>query len=187
MKKSHIKTINKSKGFYDINNHWAQDVIKEFVGKGHASGYEDGTFRPNNNITRAEFITMVNNVFGFNSPKEKEFKDVKKTDWFYEELKIAIGAGYISGYEDNTFRPNSPITREEVASIVTNITKTQDRNLDKLSTYKDAHHVSQWAKPAVEGALESEFMSGYEGNVFKPKNKITRAEAVVTLSRINLK
>lgn len=170
----------------DINNHWAKKEIQTFIDKGYINGYpEDLTFRPENPITRAEFVKTVNKVFGYTQTTQISFKDVKKGEWYYSEVEKAVKAGYIKGYpEDNTFRPENPITREEAAKIIATIMKKEDKNLDKLQSYSDAKNVSDWAKEYVEGVLEAKYMNGYsENNTFRPTNNITRAEAVVTLNR----
>ena len=103
------------------NNHWAKYHIDKFVKAGYVNGYGDGTFRPNNKTTRAEFIKLVNRVYNFTEKGTQNFKDVKTTNWFYNDLLIAMKAGYINGYEDNTFRPNEPISREEACKILATV------------------------------------------------------------------
>lgn len=169
--------------FYDTVNHWAKSSIKQFVTKGYMEGYKDGSFKPDKSITRAEFIKIVNKSFNFNSQATENFSDVNSEDWFYGEVKTAVKAGYID-IKNNKFRPNDAITREEVAAIITTIKNNKDGNLDKLNTYLDKDKVSQWAKSSVEGAIEVGYM-GKDSKNFRPKDNITRAEAVVTLERIN--
>jgi len=82
----------------DIGGHWAEDTIAKWVEQGLISGYTDGTFRPDNSITRAEFMALVNRAFGFNKKAAIGFFDVSATDWFYDEIAKAVKAGYISGY-----------------------------------------------------------------------------------------
>lgn len=97
-------------------------------------------------------------------------------------MKIAIKAGYIDS-KNKKFRPNDPITREEVATIITTIKNTKDGKLDKLNKYIDKNQVSEWARSSVEGAIENGYM-GKGSNEFKPKHNTTRAETVAILSRI---
>ena len=170
--------------FNDIKNHWAENEINEFINAGYINGYNDGTFKPNKKITRAEFVTFTNKLFGFQSSKDIQFTDVSSKDWFYEEIKIAVKAGYIKGYENNTFRPNAGITREEIANVITSIYNSKDVNFNKIEKFKDINKISEWAKSAVEGVVENKYMSGYEDNTFRPQNGATRAEAVSTLSRV---
>ncbi len=173
-------TLTQEKGvFKDTKGHWGEAVIKKFVNKGYVEGYKDGTFKPNSNITRAEFIKIINRVFNFTSEAEEGFSDVNKNDWFYSEVRKSVKAGYIS-IANKQFRPNDNITREEAAAIITNIKKNKDENLDKISKYEDFKKVSKWALPSVEGAIEAGYM-GKGSKTFRPQDKLTRAEAVALL------
>ncbi len=167
----------------DIKGHWAENEIRDFVNKGYINGYGDGIFRPNNNITRAEFVKIFNKYFGLTQKSGKSFSDTAK-HWAKDEIDIAVTNGVVNGFDDNTFRPNEPITREQAAKLISNYKKLEDTDFNKLNSYKDSNDVSNWAKTAVEGVLEAGYMKGYADNTYRPKNNITRAEAVVTLSRI---
>lgn len=168
----------------DIDGHWAEYEIKDFISKGYIVGYEDFTFKPNNSITRAEFIKIFNRYFGLTKKSQSSFKDTEN-HWAKDEIDIACTYGIVNGFEDNTFRPDEPITREQAAAIISNYKKLSDDNFDKLKTYKDFEDVSSWAKTSVEAILEAGYMKGYSDNTYRPKSNITRAEAVVTLSRID--
>lgn len=168
----------------DINGHWASRDINQFIDMGYIRGYEDKTFRPNNSITRAEFLIVVNNVFGFTKKGNENFNDIKPGDWYYDAVCIAMQEGYIKGYENFTFRPNNKISREEAAVIIANIKKYTDNNFDKLNKYNDVNNVSNWAKSAMEVSLEEEYIKGYEDKTIRPKKDITRGEAVTILSRV---
>ena len=170
--------------FNDIKGHWAQKTIEEFVKKGYINGYGDNTFKPQNSMTRAEFIRVVNNVFGYTQKGEEEFKDVNKDDWFYEDICIAVKEGYIKGKSKDIFAPNDYITRQEVAMILTNIMNNKDENLDKLNTFKDGNKTDKWAQSSVEGAIEAGYLSGDNEGLLNPTNNITRAEAISMLSRV---
>lgn len=179
-----LKTVASEayKNYSDISNHWAENTIKEAMNENLV--VKTNIFRPEDYVSRAEFITMINRYFGFNEVAEVSFKDVKPSDWYYNEVSTALANGYISGYEGNLFKPNGKITREEVATIISRIKSIQDTNLDKLNFYNDGYKVSDWAKPSFEGIIESGYISGYEDNTLRPKNNLTRAEAVVVIKRI---
>src|SRR5665647_216439 len=83
----------------DISGHWAQSQIEKAFAQGIVNGYPDGTVKPDQNVSRAEFVTMVNNAFGFKAETSTYFTDVKDTDWFAGQISRAKAAGYISGYE----------------------------------------------------------------------------------------
>ena len=169
--------------YSDIDNHWAESAIRSYINKGYTSGYEDGSFKPENSITRAEFVSIFNRAFSLTKKSGKSFEDTK-THWAKENIDIAVTNGVCSGKTATEFKPNDPITREEAAVMIANYKKISDNNIDKLNTYKDANQVSSWAKPGLEGVVEKQYLGGYSDNTIRPKSKITRAEAVVTLSRV---
>ena len=162
----------------DILGHWAENQIEEAM----EWGWID-SFRPDDSITRAEFVKIVNRVFNFTEATDIKFNDVNINDWFYNEISIAVNSGYIDGYEDNTFKPNDKISRQEVAKIITTIKNNYDENIDKIYNYKDYQKVSNWAISFVEGAIEARYM-GVSEVEFRPQDNITRAESVVTLKRV---
>ena len=104
-------------GATDTANHWANAVISDWESKGLIKGYEDGTFKPDNSVSRAEFVTMMNNVLKNDAEGTVSFTDVKETDWFYQAVAAAVNAGYCKGYEDGTFKPSATISRAEAAVL----------------------------------------------------------------------
>jgi N-acetylmuramoyl-L-alanine amidase len=175
------KTITTKKD--DITGHWAETTIRNFITKGYVSGYSDGTFKPDNSITRAEFITIINKIFSYTQEADISFTDVKSSDWYYKEVRKAVSKGYVTGYSDNTFKPTNPVTREEAAVIVSRVKGLKANSTSNLSKFKDAQDISSWAKEYVDAVVAAGYITGYEDSTFKPKNNVTRAEAVVILSR----
>lgn len=185
-KKARIKAKNiifiNADSYSDWKLHWAYKEIRYAMNNRWVN--TTNKFRPDDAITRAEFVKIVNKAFGFTVKNtSSSFNDVKPNDWFYNEVLIALKYGYIDSKNTN-FRPNDPITREEVAAIITTIKKNKDSNLDKIKKYDDYGLISEWAKSSVEGAVEAKYMGQTSTNKFRPKDNITRAEAVVTLFRI---
>lgn len=169
--------------FSDVNGHWAETTINDWAKKGLISGYTDGTFKPNNSVTRAEFLAFINRSFNLTQTADINFKDVKSTDWFYNDLRIAKAANIIDGYEDNTMRPNNSITREEAAAIVARLLNLRESGQDLLIKFKDSSQVSEWSKGSLNALVANGLIAGYDDNTISPKQPITRAEAVVLLSR----
>jgi len=167
----------------DIQGHWAEQEISDWTSQGLSSGYADGTYRPDNSITRAEFITLVNRSFGFTDMEDPNFTDVSSTDWFYNEIAKAKSAGYISGNGDNTMLPDNSITRQEVAAILVRLLGLQGVDETTLQVFSDAGAIQSWARPGVAAVVKSGLMKGYQDQTFLPLNPITRAEALVTLQR----
>lgn len=167
----------------DIKGHWAEGTINEWLDKGMVSGFPDGSFRPDQPVTRAEFITMVNKAFEFTGTAEVTFSDVSSTDWFYNEVAKAIKEGYITGYEDGTFKPNNPISRQEAAAILCRVLKIKPEVKPAiLSLLVDSESISEWAKASVSAAVENHIMAGYQDFTFGPGNAITRAEALFAIN-----
>ena len=168
----------------DIIGHWAENQIKDFINKGYLNGYPDGTFKPNNSITRAEFVKIFNKVFGLTTSSGKVFNDTVN-HWAKDAIDIAVTNGVCQGTSGTTFEPNAPITREQAAKMIANYKKISDTHHNKINGYNDGSQTASWAINEVEAILEAGYMNGYsDTNTFKPKNNITRAEAVVTLGRV---
>lgn len=98
---------------------WCAEAVRVMSALGVVTGYADGSFRPNEPITRAQFAVIAMRFTDVTAPMGKPFSDVPATAWYYEEVMGAAGFGWLSGYSDGTFRPNNPITRAEVA-VITN-------------------------------------------------------------------
>lgn len=167
--------------FKDIKNHWAKSEIEEFSTKGYINGYEDGNFNPDKSMTRAEFVKIINKFFGFTQGTDVAFKDISKDLWSYNDISIAVKEGYINGYSDNTFKPDGLITREEASKIISTITKLSG---DGILSYNDKDQIGDWAKAHVDALTDNGILQGVENNYFMPQKSMTRAEAVVILSRI---
>ncbi|NLN64951.1 MAG: S-layer homology domain-containing protein, partial [Clostridiaceae bacterium] len=103
----------------DIKAHWAEAVILKWVNQGLAKGYGDGRFGPNDSITRAEFVTLLNRIFGYQITSEKSFPDVKAGAWYAAEIAKAYQAGIISGDNNGNMNPEAVISRQEAAVILT--------------------------------------------------------------------
>lgn len=172
--------------FRDISqNFWAKSLIEKWSNTYRVvNGYPDGTFKPSQYISRAEFVKLIANVVGeISIDTGVNFKDVKKTDWYYSALNSL--SRYISGYSDQTFRANKNITREEAAVICAKVFAIdQEGNSKALSTFKDEKDISSWAKGYIASLVGKGYIKGYPDNTFKPKRFITRAEALSILDNM---
>lgn len=164
--------------------HWAQTEMEYLVSKEIISGYPDGSLKPDNPITRAEFIRIVNRVIGSYGTANLSFHDVKETDWFYEDVAKAIKAGYVEGYGDNTFKPNNPISREEVAKIIITAFGLEGEEPRQINSFTDDREISNWAREYVTTLRNKGYITGYPDGSFKPKNPITRAEAMKIIATV---
>lgn len=99
---------------------WYTTAVSTLANVGAISGYSDGTFRPNQEITRAEFVTILTGIYGEDTTKGMPFSDVGHS-WCYDAVATAYANGWVSGYSDGTFRPNQTITRAEAVVILNNV------------------------------------------------------------------
>ncbi len=151
--------------------------INEFTERGLLKGYPDGTFRPLEGLKRSEFITLVNRTFKYEETDiEFDFTDIPENAWYLEHLRIAVANGYIEGYPDGTFQPESLITREEAAVILNRIL-----GYEETESMNIADEVAEWALSDVLGLLQEKIMSLDEEGVFRGGEAITRTEIVVSL------
>ena len=120
-----ISGVASASGFPDLNpTHWCYEKIMDFLDKEYICGYEDGTFRADKVITRAEYVKIVNNFFGYSESEninDLNFSDVSEEDWFAKQVATAVEKGYITGYPDGSFKPHNPIRRQEATVILSRI------------------------------------------------------------------
>jgi len=169
----------------DIAGHWAESSILQAVREGIIAGYSDGSFKPNRIVTRAEFALMLMNALKrTNQGGELPFTDASKIGrWAKNAVALAVEAGYINGYRDGTFRPNSAITRAEMAIMVAKVLGlSSEKGL--ATEFKDDLAIPEWAKGAIVSIQAKEIMKGSPNGEFAPAAKATRAEAVTVLLKL---
>lgn len=170
----------------DYDNHWAKSQIENLIKNDVITGYRDGSIKPDNVITRAEFVTLTNKIFKYEGKSEQNFKDIQGNEWYAEQFLIAKEAGYLSGDDKGNANPNSAITRAEVCVIVSKaLNLTEDTNL----SFKDNNEIPVWAKPYIGAMAKSGIVQGYPDGSFGASKNIKRAEAFVivynTLAKID--
>lgn len=168
----------------DIGGHWAQSTITQWTSKGYISGYPDGTFKPDNSITRAEFVVLVNKAMGYTKKGNAYFKDLSSSHWAYNEIMKGVSAGYISGDASGTFRPDDPVSRQEAAVMISKILDL-GKNPAAAAKFVDYRFIPAWSVGYVGSVTEAGIMSGYPDGDFKADRVLTRAEAVVSLDGVS--
>lgn len=171
----------------DIGGHWAKDSIMQAISAGLANGYGDGTFRPDQQVVREEFLTLLARAL---QPAESlsglSFTDAQSvSNWARSSAAAAVQAGWIEGYEDGTLRPGAPLSRTELAVLLMRAHYgTEVKPAAEKTFFKDEAAIPAWAKEAVSGAAEAGLLQGDALGKFLPLRTATRAEAVVVLLRI---
>ncbi len=159
-------------------SHWASEAIKELSELGCISGYPDGTFKPENRITRAEFAVVLVKAYNINVAAGKVFDDTAG-HWAGDYIASAYAAGIVSGYDENSFGPDDPITREQMAVLIVKAAGLPSAAGEPQFT--DSAAISGWAKGAVATAAENGIINGYPDGTFRPQGNATRAEAVTVI------
>jgi len=150
----------------------------------YVAGYEDGTVRPNNKITRAEVATIFyrlldEDVRSANETNVNPFADVEEGMWFNTPVSTVASLGIVEGRPTGVFDPNAPITRAEFATVCAQFDRSE---IDKTFHFSDTH--GHWAESFIERAASLGWISGYEDGAFRPENYITRAEAMTMINRV---
>ncbi len=168
----------KDQTFTDISGiAWAQESIDYLYKKGIISEAADGKFRPNDSVTRAEFVKMLVSALRITDKKAQvKLSDVSQSDWYYEYVSAAVSYGLVLGDEKGNFRPNDKITRQDICVIIS-------RAMDKLGYGKaeegqlfyDDAHISAYAKDAVYRMRAHGIVNGTGDGGFAPLSDATRA------------
>lgn len=169
--------------FADLQGHWAENVVSDLYNAGVVNGYEDGSFRPENRVTRAEFTKMVVVAFGIEPNSGNVFADVNAEDWFAGYVYGAYQNDIIQGF-NGWFEPYSDITRQDAAVILYRIMEIQGLALDGgVIDYADSVDIAEYATEAVADMSAAGIITGDE-NMFRPLDGTTRAEAAALISRV---
>lgn len=185
--------------FPDMPNDWTTQSLQKAVDNGLLGGFDDGTIRPDNNITRAQMATIIVRSFGATQSSDiSRFTDVSQGDWFYDAFSKAVQMQAFNGDDRNLLNPNNPITFQEcfkvVASVFGLIANTREekeykpndidiQDLSVLNIFADGPEVSDWAKPYVAAIVSGGYWDGIDGKL-TPKAYITRAQFAVLMDNM---
>ena len=161
------KSVSASVTFSDVEDgKWYTEAVNTLAALGIIGG-SNGKFRPNDPITRAEFVAIAMRFAGTVRGAKASFSDVSRDAWYYESIANAVEYGWIGGYTDGTFRPNKPITRAEVVSITNRMLNRSfdtDVRATTVTRFTDVA-TSHWAFAAIAEATTSHdhtFKNGVE-------------------------
>ena len=175
--------------FSDIQNHWAKDCIQQLFTRSIISGYPDGTFRPNNPVTRAEFAAILRKAFPNTVPVRGAitFRDVPANHWANSAIQTVARAGFFSGYPDSTFRPNLQIPRvQALVALVSGLKYNLDPNPNPTlqQYFDDAATIPKYALGAIATATQKRLVVNYPDiRRFNPNQNATRAEIAAFICR----
>jgi len=177
--------------YSDTRNHWAVQEIDLLSAKEIIDGYADGSFRPDRSITRAEFSKII--ISSLNLAEEANnllnvpsaFRDIPNSHWAKGYIEFAYEIGIINGYEDGTFRPENPIRRDELTTMIVRALGASDApGMSANLRFSDEREIPGWARDAVAKALTLNITGGHPDGSFRPAEHTTRAQAVTFIVRM---
>lgn len=173
-------------GLNDIAGHWAEAYILALADKGIVHGYPDGSFQPENTVTRAEFTAMLAAAWGLTDAQGDAFADVPAEAWYSGCVYGAYQADLVQG-DGNLFRPEDSISRQELATLLYRAAAARALNLapqTAAAAFRDGNAIADYAREAVETLSAARLISGYEDNSFRPLAFATRGEAAKLLAQM---
>ena len=171
--------------FIDVApNAWYKDAVQYAYAGGLMTGVSDTEFAPEATTTRAMIVSTLARLENVTSAESAGFADVSANDWYATAVNWAANVGVVNGYEDNTFKPNTAITREQLAAILMNYAACigQDvSNRADLSAYTD--QPSAWAEETMSWAVAEGLITGVTNDELQPQGNATRAQVAAILQR----
>ena len=167
--------------FNDVaDDYWAKPYIDALSSRGLITGFEDGSFKPDAEITRAQTANIVSRTFDLTADKENlEFSDVSSDYWARESIGEVVRGGFMTGFPDETFDPGAPVTRTQaLTTLVTGLGVETPTNIQaSLDRYTDANKIPNWANEKVAAATAGSLVVNYPGIAeLSPTEPTTRAE-----------
>ena len=173
--------------FTDVNdNDWFYDVVLYAYDNGLMTGVSATEFAPNQTTTRGMIVSMLARLEGVTNAEDAGFADVAANDWYATAVNWAASVGVVNGYEDDTFRPNAPITREQMAAILYNYADYKGYDVSAradLSDYADAASISSWAEDVLAWANAEGLINGMTATTIDPQGATTRAQTAAMFER----
>ncbi|MEM6400551.1 MAG: DUF1565 domain-containing protein [Cyanobacteria bacterium P01_D01_bin.116] len=165
--------------FVDVApNFWAKSYIEALASKGVIAGFPDGTFKPNEPVTRAQFAAIINKAFAPQAQQQAtNFRDVSTNFWAYNAIQTTTRSPFLAGYPNNTFRPQLEIPRVQVLVSLANGLGLTTNNPNIVSVYSDAALIPDWAQNSVAAATAKQLVVNYPtASQLNPSRQATRAE-----------
>jgi len=175
------QALENNKGFADIEKSWASAAIINLVSKGYVKGFPDGKFYPDQSLTRAEFICLIDHIYQLGSvDKNVNWQDLSQTHWAYNAIQRAASSGIISGYQER-FRPDNAISRAEMATVLAKLLKISG---NQALLFSDAKDIPLWSQSYISALAAQGLLTGYPDGSFQPQRFVTRAEICQLLNQV---
>ena len=165
---------------------WFYDSVKFVREHNYMSGVSNTEFAPMSNLTRGMIVTVLYRLEGEPECESSKFDDVADGMWYSNGISWAAETGVVNGIGDNKFAPDSNVTREQIAVIMYNYSKSHSFDVTEtksVDSFNDADKVSSWASEAIEWAIGTGLLSGKGDGILDPKGNATRAEIAAIFTR----
>jgi hypothetical protein len=176
-----VKPETEIPSFSDIVGHWAEQFIRALVSMNLTQGFADGTYQPDQAMTRAQYTALI--AAAFNPPAKRpspEFTDIAKDFWAANAIEIAARGGFVGGFSDRTFRPTQNVQRLQViVSLVNGLGLSVTELLAAAPSYQyiDQDKIPEYAQTAVTIATQQKIIVNYpDPNLLAPTREASRAE-----------
>ena len=166
--------------FSDTKGHWAEQAITRWENAGVIGGYEDGQFRPDQALTRGELAAMISTIFHLSQTASNRYPDLPSGEWFTPYMLRCVAAGFLAG-TDMGAEPLAMVTREQAAVIFARAFMIPEETSSDTGFF-DQWQISDWARPFVRAMKNQKMIAGIGGNLYAPKQPLTRAQAVTILN-----
>ncbi|RXZ82924.1 DNRLRE domain-containing protein [Paenibacillaceae bacterium] len=180
--------VQSERTFADVSGHWAQAQIESLASKLLVKGRTNDRFAPNDDITRAEFAALVSRAAGLTPAATDIYTDVLPGDWYAGAVGAATAAGIVNGAGQSQFRPDDPITREQMAVMVMRMMAfagySADADMVLLNGFSDSDSVNSYARQALAQAVALKIVNGVSEQQLAPQKQASRAEAVMMIERM---
>lgn len=184
-----VRLVTYTNSFADVaQDAWYADAVDFAAGRELLRGVAADRFAPNTTLSRGMLATVLCRLEGAEGEtRQSDFSDVGADAWYAQAVAWAAAEEIVVGYADGSFRPDAPITREQLAVMLYRYAETQGMRTggrDTLRSFSDSGSVSDWARDAVAWAVDSGILAGRPDGTLDPAGTATRAEAAAMLQRL---
>ena len=184
------RVVDAGVAFDDVSqDFWARPSIAFVTARGLFKGTDENSFTPDGTMTRGMFVTVLGRLAEIDTAAyaQSAFSDISPTLWYGPYVGWASKNGIVGGVGDGTFRPNDPVTREQMCAILIRYLQQDERVLPKVSeitAFVDSNSIDVWARDAVAACQEGGLIQGTGGGSFQPKSNASRAQVATIFTRL---
>ncbi|MHB1128295.1 MAG: S8 family serine peptidase [Bacillota bacterium] len=186
-----LAAVGSAEAFSDLKNQWPAREADLLASRRVLTGYPDGTFRPQESVTRAQLAAIIVRALGMENEAAQlqgikpPYRDLPSGYWANGYIQVARELGLVAGFNDGTFRPGVPVQRDQMTTVLVrslNYDLAESTLLQPLP-FTDSRSIGVWARPAVAVAIRRGLVGGFSDGTFRPALAVTRAQAAAFLAR----